>query len=816
MACVIVRTTFRIHDNPLLDRALTDPQLATVYLPIDAGRVPPVKACLPQVEAHTHIRDPHFVHGTSTHRHAWGYHQYAFLLLAMQSFVHDLRNHLDRLSSAHKQVRIQVHKGSVTELVRRIARNHRTAYIDRVDDPAWKSFDTSLTKAFSRPAGLQWVTTQTLLDWHTDTECLAYLTEWRKGWSIPYANKRFREYVTGRLNGTNGSKVDLPSTCKGAAVRDTSGSHRKRVTRPSRRNGRRSRSAPPRLGGRAETKKRASDTFDLETEWRRWTDAMKHAGLRPYDVVRTNLEQYALKEIRRLAPAMSKADWEKPLTNISLGLRDHVTDGSKNTSKLSPYFALGVLSPRTAFARWWGSKPATKKQNEARPSSAIAQLIWRETFHAASCLPLWWTTRNKTLPPAKRFWRHELSKNPQAPYGGWRVWKSNDTDPLYRGWITATTQHPDLDESLVLLVIDGWVHHLRRHMIADYLTRGKVQADWMLGEQWFRQTLVDHDACINRGNWMWLSAADFSTLQFRQHYGYSNYVQKRSYGQRVRPLPSAKLSGGGKTRSHAKTNNATKRTVSTRTRGTRAHSKASNTMVTTACTQHSSEANQRRYYGGYPDPRKAYDGHYKSPPCALPPSATVYKTRGKRPTRNTKTKRFHFADHPSFDPDCAPYEVLQLGAFGGTYFRDIWSGTTQSVIVGKTVVQELPKAWWASLDMSTQLCSSTYNKQVNHFKAACGGSLDMWETSGWINPIDPYGWFQWYCRFFQGRRTSDDERQIARWAKFTNPSGRFVKPLLKKCKAKQTSLQDASISPVTRQNLLHWGRLRFLQSETTS
>ena len=89
---------------------------------------------------------------------------------------------------------------------------------------------------------------------------------------------------------------------------------------------------------------------------------MKHAGLRPYDVVRTNLEQYALKELRRLAPAMSKADWEKPLTNISLGLRDHVTDGSKNTSKLSPYFALGVLSPRTAFAQWWGSTPATKKQ----------------------------------------------------------------------------------------------------------------------------------------------------------------------------------------------------------------------------------------------------------------------------------------------------------------------------------------------------------------------------------------------------------------------------------------------------------------------
>ena len=187
-----------------------------------------------------------------------------------------------------------------------------------------------------------------------------------------------------------------------------------------------------------------------------------------------------------------------------------------------------MLSPRWAFRRWWGASATARAANQAVPSSAVAQLLWRETFHAASRLPHWWATRAKHLPRAARFWRHE--PDAEKPYGGWRVWKSDDADPLYRGWLTATTGAPDLDESLLLLVTDGWVHHLRRHLIADYLTRGKVRADWMLGEQWFRQTLVDHDACINRGNWMWLSAADFSIAQMRRHYGYKDYVTRHCAG----------------------------------------------------------------------------------------------------------------------------------------------------------------------------------------------------------------------------------------------------------------------------------------------
>ena len=59
---------------------------------------------------------------------------------------------------------------------------------------------------------------------------------------------------------------------------------------------------------------------------------------------------------------------------------------------------------------------------------------------------------------------------------------------------------------------------------------------------------------------------------------------------------------------------------------------------------------------------------------------------------------------------------------------------------------ELPQNWLEGLVVKKMISSSIYDASVNTYKVKCGGSLEMWETSGWIKDIDPYGWFMWYCR----------------------------------------------------------------------
>ena len=111
-----------------------------------------------------------------------------------------------------------------------------------------------------------------------------------------------------------------------------------------------------------------------------------------------------------------------------------------------------------------------------------------------------------------------------------------------------------------------------------------------------------------------------------------------------------------------------------------------------------------------------------------------------------------------FSPNLTPKEVIQLGSFGGIYFYD--NG-------GKINInhKEFPSDWFKGLD-EFQFKSKKYNRKVNYFKVKSGLSQEEWEEKGWINNQDPRGWFQWYCRYFLGRRTDDDERQIQRWNNF--------------------------------------------------
>ncbi len=186
----------------------------------------------------------------------------------------------------------------------------------------------------------------------------------------------------------------------------------------------------------------------------------------------------------------------------------------------------------------------------------------------------------------------------------------------------------------------------------------------------------------------------------------------------------------------------------------------------------------------------------------MPPKITV--------TRE-KNNVIVFSDTPEFRPNLTPYEIFQEGAFGGGYYREIYSAVTNKKYSKQW--EEFPKKWWKGLDIPTYLESSIYNKNLNKYGVNCGAKLDkddkfglrFWEHKGWIEAQDPYGWVQWYCRFYLGRRSPDDERQIKRWLGVAGENGRFRNQLIGRCIKANTTYDDISISPVIRQVLLHWG-----------
>ena len=84
--------------------------------------------------------------------------------------------------------------------------------------------------------------------------------------------------------------------------------------------------------------------------------------------------------------------------------------------------------------------------------------------------------------------------------------------------------------------------------------------------------------------------------------------------------------------------------------------------------------------------------------------------------------------------------------------------------------KELPAGWTSG---AVALNGPKYDAKKNKYGVKCGADLAEWESSGWITELDPLGWFQWYTRFFQGRRSWDDERQISRWSKVCGDKGRW-------------------------------------------
>ncbi len=133
--------------------------------------------------------------------------------------------------------------------------------------------------------------------------------------------------------------------------------------------------------------------------------------------------------------------------------------------------------------------------------------------------------------------------------------------------------------------------------------------------------------------------------------------------------------------------------------------------------------------------------------------------------------------HPSFTPDLTPKIMLAWGVFGGKYMTDC--------------KEEFPRDWFTHAKLSPKY----HDPALNFFKISASKSLAYWQKKGWIYEEDPRGWFQWYCRYYSGRRCKDDERQIKRWKGMK----RHIGQLQKNC-----DRGDLSCRPRQRQTLLHW------------
>jgi hypothetical protein len=134
-----------------------------------------------------------------------------------------------------------------------------------------------------------------------------------------------------------------------------------------------------------------------------------------------------------------------------------------------------------------------------------------------------------------------------------------------------------------------------------------------------------------------------------------------------------------------------------------------------------------------------------------------------------------------FKPDLTPKEMLALGVFGGIYMRDC--------------TEEFPADWFTKAKF-VPAGSHKRDPKINFFGVNASQPLSVWQKKGWIYHDDPRGWFQWYCRYYMGRRIPvEDGRQIRRW----NAIRRHIAQVAQNCRA-----GDVHCRPRQRQAILHW------------
>lgn len=162
---------------------------------------------------------------------------------------------------------------------------------------------------------------------------------------------------------------------------------------------------------------------------------------------------------------------------------------------------------------------------------------------------------------------------------------------------------------------------------------------------------------------------------------------------------------------------------------------------------------------------------------AMKPKTIIVNDRMQKGYRYQLTEPTGKNFAKDFKPELTPKQMLELGVFGGKYMTDCR--------------KEFPASWFAK----AKLCSEKHDPKLNCFGVNASKPLSYWKKKGWIYPEDPRGWFQWYCRYYLGRRCPDDARQIRRWKAMR----RHIAQLRKHCPR-----GDLNCRRRQRQALLHW------------
>ncbi|NXL54180.1 CRY2 protein, partial [Podilymbus podiceps] len=166
---------------------------------------------------------------------------------------------------------------------------------------------------------------------------------------------------------------------------------------------------------------------------------------------------------------------------------------SPSTTVLSPYLKFGCLSVRTF---WWRLDEVYQGREHSRPPVSLhGQLLWREFFYTAGA----------GIPNFDR-----MVGNPVCLQVDW-----DDNPQHLRAWREGQTGYPFIDAIMTQLRTEGWIHHLARHAVACFLTRGDLWVSWEEGLKVFEELLLDADWSLNAGNWLWLSGSAFFHRYFR-------------------------------------------------------------------------------------------------------------------------------------------------------------------------------------------------------------------------------------------------------------------------------------------------------------